>query len=960
MLPLEFVVKMLESLPLVCSEGDYTGQKENIAELELGKIAESDLDQFLCFMSVIMADHKKFSPVACRRAALQLQLQLNMKGSVPQMEQQKRWRAIAADVRDMIKSNLLIALPTTSLCYSITVVEIIACIAVMEIPLKNNWPDLVPTLSSIVYQLDSGGKESAVEALTFMCQKLKTERMAEYVGYIMAPLLASLRMDQLSNRAQQAILNMLMSCFEPAHAYFKNSGEHKIVMQAIFEAAESSDIGTRSIALSLLIKAASFCYQHLKDYIDVIIPITTAAINSEEGDIHEMGLQFWKAVSQVENPRDPEGRRILQTEQREASCYLVENNRIKIVPCLFAQLVRGEIFANLSPEDSDVANNSSVKAEQACYDTVFKGDLTLEDLEASNATEKKQSKSDTISKVDRASRKNRGETFKNKQSPDGWTPPREVIIYFSELCEDYPDTIDRYVLPLVEKKIQHADWRHRHAALWSMLVFLKQMDPKHAEKTLKHIFPLIRGVIRDKASSRIRNTALWVISWMVEKYPPLLVVPATLQDLQLLLDDLIACLNDGEGRVSPSSCIALTSVVKASHTLARQQADGDIRPPTSVLSPYYDMIADQLVKAAKRRLTAAFEALRQLLLTSPTDCYWVVLETTNELLLLLRKVVELPDRVGCQCHEAVQKLICVVLRNVVEILELGKATSKQLCHKFMTYLLSLLTKFPFGMAREEALLAVSTIAPMLDWELKLHADSLVSYLTLAISSIPKNDPALALVVDAIGTLFRVLDSEAIPYVSKLLGQLLILTDSNQNLPTEVKIRCVAAFGQMATAVGRTGFQMYMTAVLRRLHFYGELSTAEERYSSKELREKLLQTCLETYSSLIQSILYRGTIPLTLELCSSSLCLKHISKLIQSITTSKSDLAEKTRTAMAHLIGNILLEFGPKKALSHIPLQASECKSLLAEVVFHTKGNGQVASICRAALSEIEMDARRLN
>lgn len=167
-----------------------------------------------------------------------------------------------------------------------------------------------------------------------------------------------------------------------------------------------------------------------------------------------MGLQFWKAVSQVENPRDPEGRRILQKEQREASCYLVENNRIKIVPCLFAQLVRGEIFANLSPEDSDVANNSSVKAEQACYDTVFKGDLTLEDLEASNATEKKQSKSDTISKVDRASRKNRGETFKNKQSPDGWTPPREVIIYFSELCEDYPDTIDRYVLPLVEKKIQ--------------------------------------------------------------------------------------------------------------------------------------------------------------------------------------------------------------------------------------------------------------------------------------------------------------------------------------------------------------------------------------------------------------------------------------------------------------------------------------------------------------------------
>lgn len=95
---------------------------------------------------------------------------------------------------------------------------------------------------------------------------------------------------------------------------------------------------------------------------------------------------------------------------------------------------------------------------------------------------------------------------------------------------------------------------------------------------------------------------------------------------------------------------------------------------------------------------------------------------------------------------------------------------------------------------------------------------------------------------------------------------------------------------MATAVGRTGFQMYMTAVLRRLHFYGELSTAEVKYW----------------------IFYTP------------------------------------------------FEFGPKKALAHIPLQASECKSLLAEVLFHTKGNGQVASICRAALSEIEMDARKLN
>jgi hypothetical protein len=50
------------------------------------------------------------------------------------------------------------------------------------------------------------------------------------------------------------------------------------------------------------------------------------------------------------------------------------------------------------------------------------------------------------------------------------------------------------------------------------------------------------------------------------------------------------------------------------------------------------MIANQLVKAANRRLTAAFDALGLLLLNAPDDCYWIVLETIDELLLLLRKV----------------------------------------------------------------------------------------------------------------------------------------------------------------------------------------------------------------------------------------------------------------------------------------------------------------------------------
>lgn len=52
------------------------------------------------------------------------------------------------------------------------------------------------------------------------------------------------------------------------------------------------------------------------------------------------------------------------------------------------------------------------------------------------------------------------------------------------------------------------------------------------------------------------------------------------------------------------------------------------------------MVAYELVKAANRRglLMAAFVALREILMYAPNDCYWVILDTADQLLESLRKV----------------------------------------------------------------------------------------------------------------------------------------------------------------------------------------------------------------------------------------------------------------------------------------------------------------------------------
>lgn len=123
-------------------------------------------------MSVVLADPQKYSSMARRGAALQLKWRLKSKDPATLKEQQKRWRIVPADVQNMIKSNVLIALTTASLLRPSNATEVAACIAVAELPLKENWPDLMPTLSDYVIHLPETEKESALEAMAFVCQEM--------------------------------------------------------------------------------------------------------------------------------------------------------------------------------------------------------------------------------------------------------------------------------------------------------------------------------------------------------------------------------------------------------------------------------------------------------------------------------------------------------------------------------------------------------------------------------------------------------------------------------------------------------------------------------------------------------------------------------------------------------------------------------------------------------------------
>lgn len=170
------------------------------------------------------------------------------------------------------------------------------------------------------------------------------------------------------------------------------------------------------------------------------------------------GLEFWKAISQVENPRDTDGRLKTGTEgsQSTESHSFVVNSLEKLVPVLFEELVRGEAFIRAEePENSSVSSdNYASEAQPMNYDSFFKTESRIHQENTFNTEENEQNHNTLITKVKRNDQKKDEELLQNHQLADRWTPPREIIIYFSEQCQNYPEAIDRFVLPLFQREIR--------------------------------------------------------------------------------------------------------------------------------------------------------------------------------------------------------------------------------------------------------------------------------------------------------------------------------------------------------------------------------------------------------------------------------------------------------------------------------------------------------------------------
>lgn len=179
--------------------------------------------------------------------------------------------------------------------------------------------------------------------------------------------------------------------------------------------------------------------------------ITTEAIKSDHQRTHVQALEFWKAVSQHETPRDSEGRLI--NDRGYVFHYgFTERALGKLTLALLHVLERGEVQnpSNRSSKNRNSLEELEIRTARENASEHKRKEFTVHKTREKNRNDNQIQNEYLLKNKERT----RNGTNVSKTCTDNWMPPKEVIIYLSELCESFPKTIDIHILPHFPTKIK--------------------------------------------------------------------------------------------------------------------------------------------------------------------------------------------------------------------------------------------------------------------------------------------------------------------------------------------------------------------------------------------------------------------------------------------------------------------------------------------------------------------------
>jgi len=816
-------------------------------------------------------------------AAIQLKNYLSSKDDTVKAQYHQRWLAFDINRKLAIKQNIVRTLGTEA-GHPSNAAQCVAAIAQIELPL-NQWPDLIQLLvqNCATQGVNPPVKEASIEALGYIVEDIDPSILVVQSNMILTAIINAMRKEEPNERVRVAGGKALFNSLDFCRDQFDRTDERNYIMQVICEATQTHNTKLKIAALQCLSKCMSLYYKYMENYMSQALFALT--LESLESKDDEVALQ---------------GIEFWSTTCDEETDLAIE----------------AQEAAELGEPPDVVSKHYMLGALQYLMPPLLKR-LTIQ------------------------------EEF---DDDDDWNPNKAAGVCLMLIAQCCTDHIVPHVIGFQEH-ISHSNWRFREAAVMSFGCIVDGPDPKILNQHAWNLIPHLINMLKTDASLAVRDTCAWTLGRISERLPQtILQHPSCMELVEALLMSL-----ETDPRVATNACWAFSSLAESAYEAAENvAADNEEEPATYILSGCYEQIITRLLATTDRAdasqnnlRSAAYEAIMELLKSSPRDCYHIVQRTTETIIQRLQQLLFHKQTTAGEKqtnYNDLQSLLCATLQCVIR--KMQPADAVQISDTVMgAFLMMMSSNSRSSEVQEDALMAIGTLVEVTGKHFAKHMENFWPYLLASLQNHAEYSVCGA-AVGLVGDMCRTFGPDMVNFSDRVM-ELLVAALSNANLHQSIKPSILSTFGDVALAVG-PHFANYLSIVIHILQQASEATVDKDDYEMWDYFNELREGILEAYCGIVQGLKGEETTPNQLE------ALRPYLEVMIALVISVSDDKEKSDTLTANacgLLGDLIVAYGGSiKAL----LQFESIPNLL------TQGRRSRVSKTKSVAQWASREMRKIN
>lgn len=263
----------------------------------VGRLTQS---QYVLALAAELANESAASHIRSA-SGLALKNALTARDAKRAQEYAERWTALPAQLRDEVKSSVLMTLSSSEPRAGTVAAQVVAAIAAIELPLAM-WTDLIAQLLAAVG--DAGNsrlRQAALQAIGFTCEVVHPAVLSAQSNEILTAVIQGARKEETVPEVQYAALQALLNSLEFVRSNFERDGERNYIMQVVCEATQSAHVSVKTAAFENLVRIMQLYYDKMRFYMEqALFGLTVLGMRDPEPNVALQAVEFWSTVCDEE------------------------------------------------------------------------------------------------------------------------------------------------------------------------------------------------------------------------------------------------------------------------------------------------------------------------------------------------------------------------------------------------------------------------------------------------------------------------------------------------------------------------------------------------------------------------------------------------------------------------------------------------------------------------------------